>query len=375
MRYNRIATPALLALLLNSSACGMLPKSSRLPTFGKSERAAPPATQVHASSETTKATSATTSAPPATPLASAAAAGSADLSKLAHDYGKEVGAPSNIYRGFGYYVAFARQYQADKQAVFHKLQGGYQQYIDYFAESKGFIERCKSKYAPLFVDGAPGPALSSMAPEMQNACLWIEEANKTMTRALIDLATQDLRGDKKYADGIVKRIQAGKKVTHGELAVLVSGKSDGDVLYKRWQENFEKLGIPMPAALSSKTVDTSGAKKTLANATKKKRFPRCKPAPADYRASLNREFSEAGLKVIRVCVDGGWEIKKNALGIPVDRMRNTWVLARRANESFCRHYTGVGVFQKYAGAGRWQKRVAAGGPPQDQFSLYVVACR
>jgi hypothetical protein len=71
------------------------------------------------------------------------------------------------------------------------------------------------------------------------------------------------------------------------------------------------------------------------------------------RRQVAQEYPAASIKAT-IMQDAAFAIRKNSLGVPLDRTRDGFVLYKMPNETFCRQQT-FEYTEKYSGGGQYQK--------------------
>ena len=105
----------------------------------------------------------------------------------------------------------------------------------------------------------------------------------------------------------------------------------------------------------------------------KKQAGKAKRTDGGAKSALKRNVREiAGLKMVKYGVyNSAWDVINGPHGRPIERIKNTAVMGRKAGEKFCRIYH-VRVVQDHRGGGRYGKTKAYVGGFE---AFYISACR
>lgn len=171
------------------------------------------------------------------------------------------------------------------------------------------------------------------------------------------LETRAKENTKKLGDevtAIANRIKNGETV-YDKLLVRLQKPADYVAsLRAPYEALFTAIGKPIPTDLFA-PIETAAREYSAAVTAgqAKVSYKAGKFADAGVSNAVKAAFTAKSVKVLKVSQTfGDWEIRKNDIGFPTHRIRDSVVLGQVAGETFCRVYE-VTSSQQYAGGGRY----------------------
>lgn len=210
-----------------------------------------------------------------------------------------------------------------------------------------FAAKCDKEFAAVDASSYYG---RDKAENCKNAAEW-----RTVLVPFFE--TRIKENTKKLGDdvtAIVNRIKNGETVYDKVLVRLQKPADYVATLRTPYEALFTAMGKALPSDLFA-PVETAarGYSAAVTAGQAKVSYKAGKFADAGVSNAVKAAFTARNVKVLKVSQTfGDWEIRKNDIGFPTHRIRDSVVLGQVAGETFCRVYE-VTSSQQYAGGGRY----------------------
>lgn len=189
------------------------------------------------------------------------------------------------------------------------------------------------------------------APE--NACDLAAEWKPTFlayVNAMVKKEVDKKSGNMTYW---VKALREKGQLYPGDRKKLEDAEAYTQTKKDKYKPVYSALGQDLPAKLFAPLLEANkGYPDALKAASKENRWPKeAKYKDGQMKSALKRAISDAGLSFKKYgLTHADWTIKKNGLGVPLYRIRDSYVLTKAKGDGFCRMYKLTGKAQ-YDGSG------------------------
>ena len=230
-----------------------------------------------------------------------------------------------------------------------------------------FAAKCDKEYAPVDASSYYG---REKAENCKNAAEW-----KTVLVPFFE--TRSLANGRKFGadvESTATRLKNGDSVYETTLKRLKTPAEYVSGLRAPYETLFQAMGKPVPAELFA-SVDTAakGYAAAIAASQAKVSYKAGKFSDATVSNAVKAALATKNVRVIKVSQGfGDWEIRKNNIGFPTHRIRDSVALGQMTGETFCRVYE-VTSSQQYAGGGRYSSNTAVDLGSEPDFK--VASCK
>lgn len=230
-----------------------------------------------------------------------------------------------------------------------------------------FAAKCDKEYALVDASSYYG---RDKAENCKNAAEW-----KTVLVPFLE--ARAIANGKKLGgevDASVNRVKNGETTYEGQLKRMKAPSEYIATLKGPYEALFQAMGKPLPAELFA-PIETAakGYPAAVTASQAKVAYKPGKFADPNVSAAVKTAFGSKSYKVLKISQTfGDWDIRKNDIGFPTHRIRDSIVLTQVAGDSFCR-LLEVTAKQQYAGGGRYSSNTSVDLRSEPDFK--IASCK
>ena len=249
-------------------------------------------------------------------------------------------------------------------------------------------EKCATEYKwiaekPLSEDLKNKPYTISTKPWVTEICNTIlPQSKKYFKKVLEDYIIEKVvgGGEKDRRRDTVNSLNKGEKIMQQQIVRLfrepkLANQSVIDSLKANLIDKYTEYNISMPDfktganAPSSEEIKAAIEKsKSIAN------FPDdCDEVSSKAEEAIEKAMKSQDLELRKACKLEDWDIRKNALGTPIERRQYLHILAKHPNSDYCRYYVDLYAYQQHKGGGKYEDTYKMTDPLAHD-DLYIVKC-